>query len=89
MPPPRLTRDTAPEIERQQTESWRAMSAAQKADLVTGLTRAAYELAAAGVRHRYPDATPHEQFLRLAVVVLGRDLACRAYPEAAVLHEHP
>jgi hypothetical protein len=65
------------------------MSAAQKADLVTGLTRAAYELAAAGVRHRNPDATPHEQFLRLAVVVLGRDLACRAYPEAAVLHEHP
>ena len=87
MPRPRLALDTAPEIERMQIERWRAMSPAQKADVVTGLTQAAYEMAFAGVRHRHPDATPREQFLRLALDMLGRDLACRVYPDAAALHD--
>ena len=65
------------------------MSPAQKAAIVTGLTQAAYELARAGVRHRHPHASPREQFLRLAIDVLGRDLACRAYPDAAALRERP
>jgi hypothetical protein len=85
MPRPRLALDTASEIERLQTERWRTMSPAQKADVVTGLTQAAYEMASAGVRHRHPDASPREQFLWLALDVLGRDLACQAYPEAAAL----
>jgi hypothetical protein len=54
---------------------------AEKAAIVSGLTRAAYALARAGVRRRYPDASPREQYLRLAVVTLGRDLARKAYPE--------
>ena len=82
---PRLSADTTPEIERMQIERWRAMTPAQKAEIVSGLTKAAYELARAGVRSRHPDASPREQFLRLALDVLGRDLACRAYPDAAVL----
>lgn len=61
------------------------MSTEEKAALVSGLTRAAYELALAGIRHRYPTASPREQFLRLAVVTLGPDLAGRAYPELATL----
>jgi hypothetical protein len=76
-----LALDTAPEIERRQIERWRAMSAAEKAAIVSGLTAAAYDLALAGVRQRYPDASTREQFLRLAVVTLGRDLARLAYPE--------
>lgn len=59
------------------------MSAAEKAAMVSGLTQMAYDLALAGVRHRYPDASPREQFLRLAIVTLGPDLARRAYPEIA------
>ena len=59
------------------------MSAAQKAAMITGLTRAAYAMALAGVRHRDPGASPREQFLRLALIVLGPELACRAYPDAA------
>jgi hypothetical protein len=43
----RLSRDTAPEIEQLQVERWRAMSAAQKAEIITGLTQAVYELACA------------------------------------------
>ena len=83
----RLSADTAPEIERLQIERWRAMSPAEKADIVTGLTQAAFELARAGVTARYPAASAREQFLRLALDVLGPDLACRAYPDAAALSD--
>ena len=80
-----LSLDTPPAIERRQVESWRQMSPGQKAALVTGLTRAAWEMTAAGVRQRHPDATPREQFLRVAVIVLGPDLARLAYPDAAAV----
>ena len=61
------------------------MSAAEKVAIVTGLTRAAFELAAAGVRHRHPGATEREQFLRLAIVTLGPELARQAYPDCDTL----
>lgn len=80
-----LTSDTSLEIEARQIETWREMSPAQKAQLIASLSRAARELALAGVRHRHPNASPREQFLRLAVVTLGPDLARAAYPEIAVL----
>jgi hypothetical protein len=80
-----LSLDTPPDIERRQIDSWRQMSPAQKAALVTGLTRAAWEMTAAGVRQRHPTATPREQFLRVAVIVLGPELAGLAYPDAAGL----
>lgn len=83
--PTPLNLDTEPEIERRQVQAWRSMSASQKAALITGLTRAAYAMTWAGVRHRHPDASLREQFLRVAVIVLGPDLAARAYPEAARL----
>jgi hypothetical protein len=57
------------------------MSAADKAAIVSGLTVASFELALAGVRRRYPDASPREHFLRLAIVSLGRDVARQVYPE--------
>lgn len=77
-----LALDTSPEVERRQIQAWRVMSAAEKAATVTGLTRAARALSEAGVRHRHPNASPREIFLRMAVVVLGADLARRAYPDA-------
>jgi hypothetical protein len=76
-----LAADTSPEIERLQIERFRKMSPAEKAAIVSGLTRAVYDLASAGVRHRYPHASPREQFLRLAIVTLGQTLAEKAYPE--------
>lgn len=83
MTPLPLSLDTAPEVESRQIDAWRVMSAVEKAALVTGLTRAAFAMTAAGVRHRHPDATPFEQFLRVAVIVLGPELAQKAYPDAA------
>jgi hypothetical protein len=38
-------------------------------------------LSAAGVRHRYPNSSPREQFLRLAIITLGPELARAAYPD--------
>jgi hypothetical protein len=81
----RLAADTPEAVERLQIESWRAMSPGRKAAIVTALTQTMYDVARAGVRHRFPHATPREQFLRLAVVLLGDDLARRAYPEVARL----
>lgn len=80
-----LAFDTPMEVERRQIETWRAMSPADKAALVTGLTKAAFELALAGVRDRYPNASPAEHRLRLAVLTLGTELAQRAYPDVAAL----
>jgi hypothetical protein len=79
--------DTSPEVEQWQIESWRQMSPAQKAAAISGLTGAAFAMTAAGVRRRHPDASPREQFLRVAIIVMGRDLAILAYPDAAgVVH---
>lgn len=76
-----LSPDTPPDVERLQIEGWRRMTAADKAAIVSGLTQAVYELARAGIRHRYPNASEREQFLRLAIASLGPDLARKAYPE--------
>jgi len=80
-----LSLDTSPDIERMQVEAWRRMTALEKAALITGLTRAIHRLAVAGVRQRYPNASPREQFLRLAIVLHGRELARSAYPEIDAL----
>jgi hypothetical protein len=81
VPEERLARDTSLEIEQLQIERWRDMTPLEKAALITGLTQAAFELSAAGVRHRYPNSSPREQFLRLAIITLGPELARAAYPD--------
>lgn len=80
-----LALDTPADVERRQIDRWRDMSAAEKATIVTALTQTARDLALAGIRHRHPDASPREQFLRLAVLLLGRELALEAYPDAVTL----
>ena len=77
--------DTPADVERLQIEGWRQMSAAEKASVIAGLTNAAFQLSFAGVRARYPDASTREQFLRLAIVTLGREMACTVYPEVLQL----
>ena len=57
------------------------MSTGEKARLISSLSSASRELALAGIRHRHPTASPREQFLRLAILTLGRELARQAYPE--------
>lgn len=76
-----LNLDTSPEIERLQVEAWQTMSTVRKAALVSGLTQAAVDMTLAGIRQRYPSASPHEVRLHFAVITLGRDLARAAFPD--------
>lgn len=76
-----LNLDTSPEVERLQIEGWRRMSSEQKAATVTALTASVVELARAGVRHRHPDESDRAQRLRLATILLGADLARKAFPD--------
>lgn len=57
------------------------MTPARKIETVASLSRGLRELALIGIRQRYPLATPREQFLHLALLTLGRDLAAAAYPD--------
>jgi hypothetical protein len=82
---PALSLDTSPEVEARQIEGWRRMTPAAKIALVLQMSAAVRSMALAGVRLRYPAASPGEQRLRLAQVVLGDDLARKAYPEIAGL----
>lgn len=83
----RLSLDTEPDVERRLVEAWRGMSPATKAAAIAGLTRAACAMTYAGVRARHPDASPHEQFLRVACIMLGPELVWRVYPGASTLVE--
>ncbi len=76
-----LSRDTDPDIEARQIETWRRMSSIEIAELVAGASRAVRDLALAGLRARHPQASERELVARYAALTLGRDLARCAYPE--------
>jgi len=83
--PTSLAFDTSLENQRMQVELWRRMSPLEKARAVSGISRSVLELSLAGIRLRHPDASDRECMLRLAVLKLGRRLACQVYPEATGL----
>jgi hypothetical protein len=78
-----LSSDTSLAAERAQVELWRKMSSIEKAKTVSEISRAVQELSLAGIRLRHPEASERECLLRLAIIKLGRKLACEVYPEAA------
>jgi hypothetical protein len=55
------------------------MTPQQKAEIFTGLTLAVQELAMAGLRQQFPDASEDELRLRLAARRLGNDLVRRIW----------
>ena len=71
--------DTDPKIKRLMIESARATPAWKKFEQVAAMTNACRELAMAGLRQRYPQASEAELKRRLAAVVLDRDLVIQAY----------
>jgi hypothetical protein len=81
-----LSRDTAPDIERMQIAHLRRMPPWRKLALVGEMNRTVQTMALAGLRQRYPDDTPEQRRRRLAALLLGSELATRAYgpgPEEA------
>jgi len=71
--------DTSPEIERLQVELMRQTPAWRKLYLVDQMNQTVRLLALSGLRQRYPEAGPEELNRRLADVLLGPELAGRAY----------
>ena len=71
--------DTSPEIERLQVELMRQTPAWRKLYLVDQMNQTVRLLALSGLRQRHPEAGPKELNRRLADVLLGPELAGRAY----------
>lgn len=71
--------DTSPAAEQVQIDAWRRMTPEQKVAQVFALNRLVHEVAAAGVRDEYPDASEREVFLRVMVRKLGPELVARVY----------
>jgi len=80
-----LSQDSSREAEQTQVELWRVMSPQQKVRIVGEISLAVEELSLAGIRRRHPAASERECLLRLALLKLGPELACKVYPEVADL----
>jgi len=74
-----LSFDTSPEIEQIQIERLRRMPPWRKLALMAEMSQTVRVLALAGLRHRHPDDTPALRHRRLADLLLGPELAARAY----------
>jgi hypothetical protein len=71
--------DTSADAERVQIEILRSMPSCRKFQLWNDLNMAMRHVALAGLRERYPSATPEELRRRMATILLGAELACQAY----------
>lgn len=71
--------DTHPEMEALQIQLWRQASPTQKMNMLAQLNASARLLALTGLRARYPQATEVELQRRLADLLLGEELARKAF----------
>lgn len=76
-----LSSDTHPKMETLQIEFWRKATPTRKMHMLAQLNASARTVALAGLRSRYPQATERELRRRLAGLLLGEDLARKAYGE--------
>ena len=74
-----LSTDTHPDIERLQIERLRQMPDWRKMALMAEMGQSVCTLALAGLRQRHPTDTPSQRRRRLADLLLGPELAARAY----------
>lgn len=79
-----MNMDTDPSIEAIMFEHYRNMPFGEKIMAVERLNRAARQLATMGLRQRYPTASEAEIRRRLADLLLGEELAERAYGPIAL-----
>ncbi len=71
--------DTSPEAEAVLIEGYRRMTLKQKFEQVERLNRMGRALAMSGLRRRYPEASEEQIRRRLAGLLLGEELATKAY----------
>ncbi|MBZ5542315.1 MAG: hypothetical protein LAO07_01380 [Acidobacteriia bacterium] len=71
--------DTSPEAERVQIQILRAMPSWRKFKLINDMIVTTRKLALAGLRERFPRASEQELRRRLTTLLLGPELATKAY----------
>ena len=71
--------DTSPAAQRVLIDRLRSLPPWRKLRMVADMNATVRQLALAGLRERYPEAGPDELRRRLADLLLGADLAARAY----------
>ena len=79
--------DTAADVRQQMVERWRAMTPAERLAQVADLNEAADQLAAAGVRRRFPGLDEGDVRRHVLALRLGRDTMIEVYgwdPDAGV-----
>lgn len=76
-----LSSDTHPKMEALQIQLWRQASPTRKMNMLAQLNASARLLALTGLRSQYPDASETELRFRLAVLLLGEELAHKVYGE--------
>ena len=76
---PTLSADTRPEAERVQIALIRKAPSWRRVELAGEMYETVKELALIGLRQRHPHASPQELRRRLADLLLGSELATRAY----------
>lgn len=74
-----MNQDTPPEVERVLLAYWREAPAWEKWQRMVELNRSTRSLVLAGLRRRHPEASEEELRRRLADLILGSELAERAY----------
>lgn len=74
-----MNMDTSPEAEAVLIEGYRRMTLKQKFEQVERLNRMGRALAMSGLRRRYPEASEEQIRRRLAGLLLGEELATKAY----------
>jgi len=74
-----MNQDTSPEAETILFKLWREAPAWRKLEMMEDLNRTARQLALVGLRRRFPAASSEELQWRLAVMLLGEELATRVY----------
>ncbi|MBI4789019.1 MAG: hypothetical protein HY782_18460 [Chloroflexi bacterium] len=77
-----LSEDTSADAERVQIELLRRAPAWRKLQMVGEMNQTVRMLALAGLRQRFPNATPAELRRHLADLLLGEELAARVYGKA-------
>jgi len=76
-----LYSDTDPKMEALQIQLWRQASPTRKLHMVAELNASARLLALAGLRQQFPQGSESELHYRLAVLLLGEELASKVYGE--------
>jgi hypothetical protein len=74
-----LYSDTHPKMEALQIQLWRQASPTRKMNMLAQLNASARLLALTGLRSRFPNASEAELRFKMAVLLLGEELAQKVY----------